>query len=166
MDYINLLYCKNDLLQRGLFWKLKMVFCKPFLRFTVLKIFFWCCMYSTGRGCKRGPMGGWWDDEMMFVSSLYKELVSRVMKSKWSFRLELHNPWASAVLTINEILIPSTIDSKGTGLMTSVLSFEPSIHPSIYLSIQPSIYPSIIFIHPLSIISIYTSSYLSIHLLW
>jgi hypothetical protein len=35
-----------------------------------------------------------------------------------------HNHRASAVLTIKEILIPSTTDSKDAGLMTSVGSFD------------------------------------------
>jgi hypothetical protein len=37
-----------------------------------------------------------------------------------------HTERKSAMLTIKEIQSPSTIDSKDAGLMTSILSFEPS----------------------------------------
>ena len=37
-----------------------------------------------------------------------------------------HTERYSAMLTIKEIHIPSTTDSKDAGLMTSILSFEPS----------------------------------------
>ena len=37
-----------------------------------------------------------------------------------------HTERKSAMLTIKEIQIPSTTDSKDAGLMTSILSFEPS----------------------------------------
>ena len=38
-----------------------------------------------------------------------------------------HTERYSAMLTIKEIPIPSTTDSKDAGLMTSILSFEPFV---------------------------------------
>ena len=59
-------------------------------------------------------------------SGLEDNEVKVVVSIGAALKIYEHNHRASAVLTIKEIHIPSTIDSKDTGLMTSVLSFEPS----------------------------------------
>ncbi len=79
-------------------------------------------------------------------SGLEDNEVKVVVSIGAALKIYEYNHRASAVLTIKEFFIPTT-DSKDEGLMTSVLSFEPSIYPSIYLSIYISLHLSIISTH-------------------
>ena len=70
------------------------------------------------------------DDDVCEFTLQGSGLEDHEIKVVVSFRAALkiyeHTDRTSAMLTIKEIQIPSTTDSKDAGLMTSVLSFEPS----------------------------------------
>ncbi len=59
-------------------------------------------------------------------SGLEDNEIKVVVSIRAAIKIYKHTERTSAMLTIKEIQIPSTTDSKDAGLMTSVLSFEPS----------------------------------------
>jgi hypothetical protein len=69
------------------------------------------------------------DDVFLFTlqgSGLEDHEVKVVVSIRAAMKIYKHTERKSAILTIKEIQSPSTIDSKDAGLMTSILSFEPS----------------------------------------
>ena len=59
-------------------------------------------------------------------SGLEDHEIKVIVSFRAAMKIYEHAERKSAMLTIKEIQIPSTTDSKDAGLMTSVLSFEPS----------------------------------------
>ena len=69
------------------------------------------------------------DDVFLFTlqgSGLEDHEIKVVISFRAALKIYEHTERKSAMLTIKEIQIPSTTDSKDAGLMTSVLIFEPS----------------------------------------